>query len=636
MITHFDYDAIVVGAGHAGTEAAHALAHLGKHTLMLCLNLDKIANLPCNPTIGGSAKGIVVREIDALGGIEGKLADRFCLQMKVLNMSKGPGVRSLRAQEDKLDYPHGVRDYMLAVPNLDIKVLMATDLIEDDDGSIKGVILEDGTRITAKAVVLTTGTHMESTILRGHVVKSGGPDGERPSHGISAALERLGIKLERLKTGTPPRIKRESIDFSKLEVEKGTPGFWAFSYDTTQMIPYDRMVDCYLTYTTPVTHKIILDHLKDSAMYGGVVKGIGPRYCPSIEDKVVRFRSHPRHMLFVEPESIHTDSIYLQGFSTSMPEDIQVPMVHSLPGFEHAEFLKYAYAIEYDAIQPLQITKGLMVRNRPGLFAAGQIIGTSGYEEAAGLGLMAGINAARYIDGKEPFTLRRDEAYIGVMIDDLVTKGSNEPYRLLSSRSEYRLITRSDNADERLMKHGYEIGLNSKERYDRFLDRMARLKFANQTIESTYVGNNERTDQYMISLGYPKPVGSISYKEIIRRKDVSYQKLTEVEPKLVPLTDDLADKLETDTKYEGYIALERRDVERVRSYDDLKLPKDIDYSRVEGLSLEAREKLNKFKPETLGDASRIINIHPADIDMLLFFVRKLYSQQSGNSEGQQR
>lgn len=618
----FDYDAIVVGAGHAGTEAAHALATLGKRTLMVCLNKNVMANLPCNPSIGGSAKGVVVREIDALGGIEGKIADKTALQMKVLNMSKGPGVRSLRAQIDKLDYPKAMLAYMETVKNLTIEEGMVIDLIEDDQKNIRGVIMEDGKRITAKAVVLTTGTHMESLILRGHVVKEGGPDGERPSHGLSAALERLGIELLRLKTGTPPRIKRDSIDFSKLEPQPGTPGQWAFSYDIKDFLPLDDMVTCYLTYTTPETHKIILDHLKDSAMYGGVVKGVGPRYCPSIEDKVVRFKDHPRHMLFVEPESRHNDSIYLQGFSTSMPVELQGPMVHSLPGFEHAEFLKYAYAIEYDAIQPLQIQRNLMVRNHPGLFIAGQILGTSGYEEAAGAGLMAGINASRYIDGADWFVLRRDQAYIGIMIDDLVTKGTKEPYRLLSSRSEYRLITRSDNADERLMKFGYEVGLNSKERYDNFLSRMDKIKEAENALAVTYVGLNKKTAEYLNSIGESEPIGSTSYLDILKRPKVTYESLNACEDKLPVLSSDLASKLETNVKYKGYIELEEREIERNKAMENLLLPEDVDYSKVEGLSLEAREKLNKIKPKTIGEASRITNVHPADIDRLLFLVKK--------------
>lgn len=622
MIFTFDYDAIIVGAGHAGTEAAHALARLGKKTLMLCLNKKMMANLPCNPSIGGSAKGIVVREIDALGGIEGKLADQTTLQMKVLNMSKGPGVRSLRAQVDKIDFPKAVLAFMEKVPNLTIQEGMAVDLIVEKDKTIKGVVLQDGQKITAKAVVLTTGTHMESLILRGHDVKEGGPDGEKPSHGLSKALKDLGIELLRLKTGTPPRIKKGSIDFSVLEPQPGTPGQWAFSYDTTKFMPLDKMMMCYLTYTTPETHRLINDHLKDSAMYGGVVQGVGPRYCPSIEDKIVRFKEHSRHMLFVEPESLHTDSVYLQGFSTSMPVELQIPMVRSLPGFEHAEFLKYAYAIEYDAIQPLQIQRNLMVKNHPGLFIAGQILGTSGYEEAAGAGLMAGINASRYIDGKPEFVLRRDQAYLGVMIDDLVTKGTKEPYRLLSSRSEYRLITRSDNADERLMKLGYDVGLNSKERYDRYLLRMDQIKEAEKALESVYVGLNKKTPDYLRSLGEVEPMGSTSYKDILKRPKVTYESLQECEPRLPKLSSDLSSKIETNVKYQGYIALEEKEIAKMKSMESLFLPQEVDYSKVEGLSLEAREKLNKIKPKTIGEAMRITNVHPADIDRLLFLIRR--------------
>lgn len=621
------YDAIVVGAGHAGSEAAHALAQLGKKTLLLCLNKNMIANLPCNPSIGGSAKGIVVREIDALGGIEGKLADKYCLQMKVLNMSRGPGVRSLRAQEDKIDFPHGVRDCLLNTPNLTVIEKMATGIKTDEKGAVCGIVCQDGTEYGARAVILSTGTHMEAVNLRGHKSVPMGPDGEPASHGLSEALESLGIELQRLKTGTPPRIKRDSIDFSALEVQRGTPGFWAFSYDTTEMIPLEKQVDCWLTYTTPHTHEIIRNHLLDSAMYGGLVKGIGPRYCPSIEDKVVRFASHDRHMLFVEPESVHTDSMYLQGFSTSMPEDVQVEMVHSLPGFEKAVFLKYAYAIEYDAVKPLQLYKSLMLKKVPGLFISGQIVGTSGYEEAAALGLMAGINAARYMDGERPFILGRDEAYIGVMIDDLMTKGTNEPYRLLSSRSEYRLITRSDNADERLMGHGYRVGLNSAERYDRFKQRMEDEDKAVKALENGFIGSDENIHRYIQGLGYADPKTSLTLMELLKRKDVTYQGLYRAGAKIPELSDEVAYKVEVNAKYAGYIALEMRDVERTKNYDDLPLPQDIDYAKVEGLSLEAREKLAKFKPETVGDASRIVNVHPADIDMLLFYVRRIWGRE---------
>ena len=618
-------DCCVVGGGHAGSEAASALARMGFDTIMLCLNTERIANLPCNPSIGGSAKGIVVREIDALGGIQGRLADRCCLQMKVLNMSRGPGVRSLRAQVDKSLYPQAVKEELLSTPNLRVITAMATDLKRAEDGSIAGVILQDGTLISCRAVVLCTGTHMESVNLRGHHSYEAGPDGEPPSHGISQALERFGVELIRFKTGTPPRIRRDSIDFSKLKVEGGTPGFWAFSYDTESMPTLEEQVDCYLTSTTPETHRIIREHLTDSAMYGGLVKGVGPRYCPSIEDKVVRFANHPRHLLFVEPETRNGESMYLQGFSTSMPEDVQVEMVHSIPGFEHAEFLKYAYAIEYDAVKSLQLTEGLMLRKVPGLFCAGQIVGTSGYEEAAALGLMAGINAARYLRGEEPFILRKDQAYIGVMIEDLMTKGTNEPYRLLSSRSEYRLITRSDNADDRLMKIGYELGLNSRERYEKYLKRASLVRDAKEALSGIKVGINPRVKSYIEGLGYPEPHGEISYLELLKRKGVTYQGLEKTTDKLPHLTDELVQKIEIDARYEGYIALERREVEKNRAYDDLVLPSDVDYSQVQGLSLECREKLNRFKPRTVGEASGIINVHPADVDLLIYYARKVWN-----------
>ncbi len=618
------FDAVVVGGGHAGSEAAHALAAQGFDTLLVCLNLDRIANLPCNPSIGGSAKGIVVREIDALGGIQGRIADACCIQMKVLNTSRGPGVQSLRAQVDKSLYPGAVREVLEATPHLTMMQVQAVDLIQDEAGRIGGVVLEDGRRVLARAVVLSTGTHMEAVNLQGHTSVSAGPDGEPPSHGISAALERMGVALFRLKTGTPPRIRRSSIDFDKLSVQRGTPGFWAFSYDTTSMRPFEQQVDCYLTYTTPKTHEIIREHLTDSAMYGGLVKGVGPRYCPSIEDKIVRFASHPRHMLFVEPETERGESMYLQGFSTSMPKDVQEAMVHSLPGFEHAEFLKYAYAIEYDAIKPLQLTSALMLRSVPGLFCAGQICGTSGYEEAAALGLMAGINAGRYLRGEDSIILTRDQAYIGVMIDDLVTKGSDEPYRLLSSRAEYRLMTRSDNADDRLMELGYQLGLNSKERYDAYLERKRRVAEAEAALNRTHVGLNAKVASYIESLGYPRPEGGLSMRELLKRKGVTYLGLSEACSDLPHLGDQLASKVEIEVKYEGYIAIQQREVARARAYDDLPLPDDIDYKKIEGLSLECREKLNRYRPRTVGEASRIVNVHPADIDLLIFYARKIW------------
>ncbi|MDY4822543.1 MAG: tRNA uridine-5-carboxymethylaminomethyl(34) synthesis enzyme MnmG, partial [Candidatus Onthovivens sp.] len=471
MIVNYDYDVIVVGGGHAGVEACLASAKLNKKTLLITLNFNMVANMPCNPSIGGSAKGIVVREIDALGGFMGKAADYDYLQMKMLNTAKGVGVRCLRAQEDKLRYPKYVQNHIKNSKNLDVLEDEVKGIIFEND-TIYGVILSENRKIYARAVVLSTGTYMNSEIMVGHSKVSGGPDGEKPSVGLSDYLRNeMGLDLIRLKTGTPQRLAKESIDFSKAEIQLGNVEDEGFSYETTCFKAIKDQEPCYLIYTNEKTHKIIRDNLLESSMYGGIVKGVGPRYCPSIEDKLVRFADKPRHQLFLEPESYDTNSIYLQGFSTSMPKDIQEKMVHSLSGLENAKILKYAYAIEYDAFETYEYTFSLMTKKYKGLFIAGQICGTSGYEEAAGLGLIAGINASRYIDNLEPLILGRDEAYIGVMIDDLVTKGTKEPYRLLSSRAEYRLLLRSDNADYRLTEIGKNIGLIDDERYLKFKDK---------------------------------------------------------------------------------------------------------------------------------------------------------------------
>jgi tRNA uridine 5-carboxymethylaminomethyl modification enzyme len=616
-----NYDIIVVGGGHAGSEAGYACAAKGKKTLLLCLNIKMISNMPCNPHIGGSAKGIVVREIDALGGIMGKIADQHYLQMKLLNTSKGPGVQSLRAQEDKKLYPKGMQDFLASIPNLTILEHEAKEIVTEGD-QIVGVKIEDGTLIKAKAVILTTGTHLESKVMRGFDVEDGGPDGEKPSHGLSKSLMDHGIDLFRLKTGTPQRIDPDSIDFSVLEPQYGTDKKLAFSYDTDKFVPLKDQVPCYLTYTNAVTHKIIRDHLKESSMYGGVINGIGPRYCPSIETKLVRFADKPRHQLFLEPESILMKSTYLQGFSTSMPIYVQDLMVHSLKGLEHAKILKYAYAIEYDAIKPLQFDKSLMLRKIKGLFGAGQIMGTSGYEEAGSLGLMAGINACQYIDQKPPFILSRDEAYIGIMIDDLITKGTEEPYRLLSSRSEYRLLTRSDNADSRLMKYGYELGLNSKERYDKFLKREELIKETEETLKNTYLGINPQVDAYIQSLGFPKPDPTSSYYSLLKRQPVLYDELKKANPELPELSDTLIEKMEIEIKYEGYIAIQVKEAQKMKSFDNLLIPSGLDFIHMDGLSLEAREKLDKIRPKTIGEASRITNVHPADINCLLMHIRR--------------
>ena len=617
-----EYDVIVVGGGHAGVEAAVAADKMGMKTLLLCFNFKMVSNLPCNPSIGGSAKGIVVREIDALGGVMGKIADMrgSLLQMKVLNVSKGPGVRCLRAQEDKRGYPRNVQNYLLSIPSLDIAERECKSVVVENK-KIVGVTLSDGSFIKCKAVVLATGTHMESLILRGHVVNEGGPDGEKPSHGLSKSLADLGLNIIRLKTGTPPRIDPSSIDFSVLQEEPGSRGDYALSYDTTEFMPFDDMIMCHLTYTNAKTHEIIREHLKDSAMYGGVVKGVGPRYCPSIEDKIVRFADKPRHQLFLEPESREFESIYLQGFSTSMPIEIQEIMVHSLKGLENAKFLKYAYAIEYDAVEPSQLDHTMKVKTIDGLYVSGQIACTSGYEEAAALGLIAGINASLYVKGQKPFTLRRDEAYIGIMIDDIVTKGTREPYRLLSSRSEYRLLTRSDNADVRLSEKGYNLGLNSYERYKRLKDKNDKVFQLVNTLDTIQIASNKPIREYIKSLGFPEPNGNETLKQTLKRQNVKYEGVKACYPELPTLDEGQEFKLETAIKYEGYIAQEYKEVARQKEYDDLILPDDIDYKHMNGISLEAREKLALLKPNTLGEAKKITNVHPSDIDVLSFYIR---------------
>ncbi len=616
----YDYDVIVVGGGHAGLEAAMASAHMGMKTLLLTLNIKMMANLPCNPSIGGSAKGIVVREIDALGGMMGIGADKAYLQMKMLNTGKGPGVQCLRSQADKLDYPRVMQDFALNTKNLDVKEGMVINVLHDDE-VVFGVETEEE-RFTSKAVILTTGTYMESTLLVGHNVTPGGPDGEKSSLGLSKNLSEMGIKLLRLKTGTPQRIRKDSIDYSKLAPQYGSEGNLAFSYTTKEFVPLKDQIVCHLTYTTEETHRIIREHLKESAMYGGVVKGVGPRYCPSIEDKIVRFADKPRHQLFIEPESIHTDLIYLQGFSTSMPTYVQDKMVHSLPGLENAEIVKYAYAIEYDSIYSTEYDNTLMVKKWPGLYIAGQICGTSGYEEAAGLGLIAGINASLRIQNKAPFVLRRDEAYIGVMIDDLINKGTLEPYRLLSSRAEYRLLLRHDNADRRLTKYGYELGLINQERYDEFIKKENAIKELKEKIDGLYFGVDEKLSSYVESVSSSPVKPSTSASSVLKRPGVTLNGLKDFLPfDFSTLDENGLFQLETEIKYEGYILKEVKEAERLRKLEEIILP-DFDYLIMNGLALEARQKLNEVKPKTIGQASRISGVNPADIATLLMRIRK--------------
>lgn len=618
-----EYDVIVVGGGHAGCEACLASSKMGFATALVTLNIKMAANMPCNPSIGGSAKGIVVREIDALGGAMGRVCDQEYLQMKMLNTKKGPGVQCLRAQADKKRYPKHMQDVLLSQKNLDVIEGEVKEILHDDS-KIIGVKLGDGGSIFAKAVVLATGTYMNSEILRGHTKYSGGPDGEKPSVGLSDNLRSMGIKLQRLKTGTPQRIASESIDYSKTLIQYGNVEDQAFSYETHSFIKIKDQIPCYLIYTTPETHKIINEHLLDSAMYGGMVKGIGPRYCPSIEDKIVRFSDKPRHQLFLEPESYDTNSIYLQGFSTSMPENVQDLMVHSLPGLENVKILKYAYAIEYDALESDEFGSNLMIKKWPGLFISGQICGTSGYEEAAGLGLMAGINACLYIKGEEPFILKRDESYIGVMIDDLITKGTKEPYRLLSSRAEYRLLLRSDNADLRLTEFGHKYGLIDEDRYQRFLNKKKTIEEISKILNEVYFGETSKVNDYLVELGYERLSSGVKAKDILKRNGVSYTRLKEYlnipeEYKL----DFLGEyELEVMIKYEGYIEGERKEANKFRKLENIKLSKDLNYLEMDGLRIEARQKLEAVKPDTLGQASRISGVNPSDISVLVLSLKK--------------
>ena len=614
-----EYDVIVVGGGHAGMEACFATAHMGLKTLLVTLNKNMISNMPCNPSIGGSAKGIVVREIDALGGMMGIGADFGCLQMKMLNTGKGPGVQCLRAQADKLDYPKVMQKFADECENLTILEGMVDDLIYDEN-RVFGVKIQDQ-EIYSKAVILTTGTYMESTILRGHNVKVEGPDGEKPSLGLSPNLKRMGINIIRLKTGTPQRIRRSSIDFSKLEPQYGSEKPLKFSFTDSNIVPFEKQIKCWLTYTNSKTHEIIRNNLHESAMYGGFVTGVGPRYCPSIEDKIVRFSDKPRHQLFLEPESIHTDLIYLQGFSTSMPEHVQEEMVHSLVGLENAEIVKYAYAIEYDALDASEYDYTLETRKYQGLYIAGQICGTSGYEEAAGLGLVAGINAANKILNRPPFILKRDQAYIGVMIDDLVSKGTNEPYRLLSSRAEYRLLLRSDNADLRLTPLGYEVGLISKDRYQKFLEKVEKINKSKEILDTTHMGMKPDFVSYMHSLGYVDYKGGPRASEILRRPEVTIDELIKY-VELPSLNEEEKEQLEIMVKYEGYIEKAKKDAQKLNKLEEVKIPAGMNYLKMDGLRLEARQKFDKIQPRTIGQASRISGVNPSDISVLLLHIKK--------------
>ena len=620
------YDIIVIGGGHAGAEAALSSARLNHTTLLITGNDKYISSMPCNPSIGGPAKGILVREIDALGGQMAKTADATALQFKMLNLSKGPAVRAMRVQSDKVAYAKYMQEVIKNTPLLDVEVGYVDELLTEN-GEVTGIIMEDGKKFETSKVIVCTGTFLSSRILRGKEYYPSGPDGERTNYGLSKSLMKHGFKLLRLKTGTPARVKTSSIDFSVSQLELGTDAPLAFSYesDPSKLLPFSKQVPCYLTYTTPETHKIIREHLNESSMYSGIVEGVGPRYCPSIEDKLVRFSDKERHQLFLEPESLALGETYIQGFSTSMPEYVQEMMVKSLPGFADAEIVKYAYAIEYDAIDPLHLKPSLESKLVKGLFFAGQVNGTSGYEEAACQGLMAGINAHLSLVGKDPLILRRDEAYIGVLIDDLVTKGVSDPYRMLTSRAEYRLLLRHDNADQRLTKYGYEVGLISNDRYNRFLDKMSLIESEKARLSEVRLTPTKEVNAYLENMNSAPLIGGVSGLELIKRPEIEYEdvlKMTNTYPELKDglKFEEISEQLTIEIKYQGYIEKAYKDAQKILKLENWKIPEDIDYKAIPNLASEAREKLERVRPITISQANRISGVNPSDISILLVYL----------------
>ena len=612
------YDVIVVGGGHAGLEAIFAASKLNERVALITLDFKSIGMMPCNPSIGGPAKGVVVREIDALGGEMGHAADATYLQMKMLNTAKGPGVQCLRAQSDKVEYVEYMKKKVKEHSNIDVLETMAVDLIVENNTCL-GIITEKNEKIFGKTVILTTGTYLNGKILRGSEFIYEGPYGQRSAIGLTEALERQGIETMRLKTGTPPRLKKDTIDYSEMQIERGTDRELSFSFDTTEYVEFEKQACCYLIHTTPETHKIIEENLSKSAMYGGHVEGVGPRYCPSIEDKIVRFNDKERHQLFVEPESIHLDTIYLQGFSTSMPIDVQDKMIRSLPGLKNVEVTKYAYAIEYDAINPLELKVSLETKKVNNLFCAGQINGTSGYEEAGAQGLIAGINASRLIKGLEPLVLRRDEAYIGVMIDDLVTKGTKEPYRLLTSRAEYRLLLRHDNADSRLKQIGYDIGLVKEESYQRFIKKLEDVNELTNKLNEVRFTPKSKINEDLKALNLTTLEYGISALELLKRPNVTLELI-------MPYIEgnyskEVIESTEINVKYTGYIKKQLETAQKQKELESVKIP-NLDYDKVPHLALEARQKLQKVQPSNIGQASRISGVNPSDISVLLIYLKQ--------------
>ena len=613
-----DYDIAVIGAGHAGCEAGLAAARLGMKTLVFSISLEAVANMPCNPHIGGSSKGHLVREIDALGGEMGKNIDKTMIQIKMLNTSKGPAVHSLRAQADRKRYHMEMKHTLEKQEKLYLKQGEIVD-IKVENGKVVGIETAVGAIYGVKAVIVATGTYLKGKIFMGEFSQESGPDGVSAANKLSDSLKRIGVDLVRFKTGTPARINKRSIDFSKMEVQKGDDNIVPFSFEDE--IKDLKQVDCYLTYTNEETHKIIRDNLHRSPLYAGEIKGTGPRYCPSIEDKVVRFSDKPRHQAFVEPVGLDTDEMYIQGLSSSLPEDVQIALYHTIPGLEKAEFTRSAYAIEYDCIDPSNLKLSLEYKGIEGLFMAGQTNGTSGYEEAACQGLIAGINAAQKIKGKEPVILDRTQGYIGVLIDDIVTKGTNEPYRMMTSRAEYRLLLRQDNADLRLTEIGHDVGLISEERYQKFLTKKANIEKEIQRLKNTIVKPTEEVNKLLIDCGTSPLTTGTKMAELLKRTELDYEKLASIDPERPELTLQEKEEVEIQVKYEGYIKMQEAQVEKFKKLETKLLPEDIDYKSINGLCLEARQKLDKFRPRSIGQASRISGVSPADISVLLIYLQ---------------
>ncbi|MDF2858066.1 MAG: mnmG [Neobacillus sp.] len=614
-----NFDVIVIGAGHAGCEAGLASARIGAKTLMITINLDMVAFMPCNPSVGGPAKGIVVREIDALGGEMGKNIDKTYIQMRMLNTGKGPAVRALRAQADKFAYQHEMKNTIENTENLTLVQGMVEELIVED-GVCTGIITKTGAIYRSKTVVITTGTFLRGEIILGELKYSSGPNNQMPSIKLSEHLEALGFELVRFKTGTPPRVNSHTIDYSKTEIQPGDDEPRAFSYETTQYIT--DQLPCWLTYTNERTHQLIDANLHRSPMYSGMIKGTGPRYCPSIEDKVVRFNDKPRHQIFLEPEGRHTQEVYVQGLSTSLPEDVQQQIINSVEGLENAKMMRSGYAIEYDAIVPTQLWPTLETKIVKNLYTAGQINGTSGYEEAAGQGLMAGINAGLNALNKEPLILSRSDAYIGVLIDDLITKGTSEPYRLLTSRAEYRLLLRHDNADLRLTELGHQIGLIKEERYEKFLKKKEAVETEKARLQSTFIKPVKEVQELIQSIGGSELKDGIRAADLLKRTEMNYELLERIFPSDVELDPDVKEQVEIQVKYEGYIEKSLQQVDRLKKMENKKIPDNIDYDKVSGLATEARQRLKQIKPLSIAQASRVSGVNPADVSILLVYLEQ--------------